>query len=133
MPAYVKQPASRVCIDRYYYETLLIYVIKAVRKNRYVILPADFEEAWKQTVKRSDETLEFCKLLSYLYRGDIRILTRRSQTGSGMSLDQKATAAITCIFKLPDLCDCLRNNKLKPRATTEPTDETVLTADQAAT
>ena len=58
----------------------------AVRKNRYVILPADFEEAWKvgvwlchgfvllslvfslayesfllqQTVKRSDETHEFC-------------------------------------------------------------------------
>ncbi|KAL7007245.1 26S proteasome regulatory subunit 6B [Cystobasidiomycetes sp. EMM_F5] len=33
--------------------------LQAVRKNRYVILPADFEEAWKQTVKRSDETLEF--------------------------------------------------------------------------
>lgn len=33
----------------------------AVRKNRYVILPADFEEAWKQTVKRTDETLEFCE------------------------------------------------------------------------
>ncbi|KAF8955466.1 Rpt3-PA [Flammula alnicola] len=36
--------------------------LQAVRKNRYVILPVDFEEAWKQTVKRSDETLEFCKL-----------------------------------------------------------------------
>ena len=33
----------------------------AVRKNRYVILPIDFEEAWKQTIKRSDETHEFCK------------------------------------------------------------------------
>ncbi|KAG9045134.1 DNA topoisomerase [Tulasnella sp. UAMH 9824] len=33
--------------------------LQAVRKNRYVILPADFEEAWKQTVKRSDETHEF--------------------------------------------------------------------------
>lgn len=33
--------------------------LQAVRKNRYVILPSDFEEAWKQTVKRSDETLEF--------------------------------------------------------------------------
>ncbi|KAG8849800.1 26S proteasome regulatory subunit 6B [Tulasnella sp. 330] len=33
--------------------------LQAVRKNRYVILPGDFEEAWKQTVKRSDETHEF--------------------------------------------------------------------------
>ncbi|KAK4701620.1 26S proteasome regulatory subunit T3, partial [Phenoliferia sp. Uapishka_3] len=33
--------------------------LQAVRKNRYVILPADFEEAWKQTVKRTDETLDF--------------------------------------------------------------------------
>lgn len=33
--------------------------LQAVRKNRYVILPADFEEAWKQTVKRSDETHDF--------------------------------------------------------------------------
>jgi len=33
--------------------------LQAVRKNRYVILPADFEEAWKQTVKRTDETHEF--------------------------------------------------------------------------
>lgn len=28
--------------------------LQAVRKNRYVILPADFEEAWKQTVKKAD-------------------------------------------------------------------------------
>ncbi|KAI0277696.1 P-loop containing nucleoside triphosphate hydrolase protein [Russula aff. rugulosa BPL654] len=34
--------------------------LQAVRKNRYVILPIDFEEAWKQTVKRNDETHEFC-------------------------------------------------------------------------
>ncbi|OCB84272.1 26S proteasome subunit P45 [Sanghuangporus baumii] len=33
--------------------------LQAVRKNRYVILPVDFEEGWKQAVKRSDETLEF--------------------------------------------------------------------------
>jgi len=33
--------------------------LQAVRKNRYVILPVDFEEAWKQTVKRSDDTHEF--------------------------------------------------------------------------
>ncbi|KAF8758627.1 AAA ATPase family [Rhizoctonia solani] len=33
--------------------------LQAVRKNRYVILPVDFEEAWKQTVKRGDETLDF--------------------------------------------------------------------------
>ncbi|TRM61862.1 P-loop containing nucleoside triphosphate hydrolase protein [Schizophyllum amplum] len=33
--------------------------LQAVRKNRYVILPVDFEEAWKQTVKRSDETHDF--------------------------------------------------------------------------
>jgi len=33
--------------------------LQAVRKNRYVILPLDFEEAWKQTVKRNDETHEF--------------------------------------------------------------------------
>jgi 26S proteasome regulatory subunit T3 len=35
--------------------------LQAVRKNRYVILPADFEEAWKSVVKRNDETHEFCK------------------------------------------------------------------------
>ncbi|KZT26265.1 26S proteasome subunit P45 [Neolentinus lepideus HHB14362 ss-1] len=33
--------------------------LQAVRKNRYIILPADFEEAWKQTVRRGDETHEF--------------------------------------------------------------------------
>ena len=63
----------------------------AVRKNRYVILPIDFEEAWKvsnvaesirthvlilkkkipsfhhqQTVKRGDETHEFCKQATLL-------------------------------------------------------------------
>ncbi|KAL7283451.1 LOW QUALITY PROTEIN: hypothetical protein ACG7TL_002882 [Trametes sanguinea] len=31
----------------------------SVRKNRYVVLPADFEESWKQNVKRADETLDF--------------------------------------------------------------------------
>ncbi|PVG02802.1 26S proteasome subunit P45 [Serendipita vermifera] len=33
--------------------------LQAVRKNRYVILPVDMEEAWKQVVKRNDETHEF--------------------------------------------------------------------------
>ncbi|CAD6587790.1 MAG: 26S proteasome regulatory subunit 6B [Tremellales sp. Tagirdzhanova-0007] len=33
--------------------------LQAVRKNRYVILPIDFEEAWKSTVKRGDDTHEF--------------------------------------------------------------------------
>ncbi|CAO1627299.1 unnamed protein product [Sympodiomycopsis kandeliae] len=28
--------------------------LQAVRKNRYVILPEDFEEAWKQTVKKGE-------------------------------------------------------------------------------
>ncbi|KAH9856947.1 26S proteasome subunit P45 [Lenzites betulinus] len=36
--------------------------LQAVRKNRYVVLPADFEEAWKQNVKRADETLDFCTI-----------------------------------------------------------------------
>lgn len=45
------------------------FISSAVRKNRYVILPADFEEAWKQTVKRTDETLEFCK--SAMTRGSV--------------------------------------------------------------
>ncbi|KAJ8483260.1 hypothetical protein ONZ51_g4810 [Trametes cubensis] len=39
--------------------------LQAVRKNRYVVLPADFEEAWKQNVKRQDETLDFCTLLLF--------------------------------------------------------------------
>jgi len=33
--------------------------LQAVRKNRYVVLPIDFEEAWKQVVKRADDTHEF--------------------------------------------------------------------------
>ncbi|CEQ39648.1 SPOSA6832_01181, partial [Sporobolomyces salmonicolor] len=33
--------------------------LQAVRKNRYVILPSDFEEAWKQVVKRTDDRPEF--------------------------------------------------------------------------
>ena len=73
--------------------------IAAVRKNRYVILPVDFEEAWKvrclflfgahhrrlyksltrlffsslqQTVKRADDTLEFCT--SLLLTGNVILL-----------------------------------------------------------
>ncbi len=30
--------------------------LQAVRKNRYVILPADFEEAFKTITKRGDDT-----------------------------------------------------------------------------
>lgn len=33
--------------------------LQAVRKNRYVILPGDFEEAWKQVVRKGDDTHEF--------------------------------------------------------------------------
>ncbi|BEI79565.1 hypothetical protein CcaverHIS002_0100940 [Cutaneotrichosporon cavernicola] len=33
--------------------------LQAVRKNRYVVLPVDFEEAWKSTVKRSEDRLDF--------------------------------------------------------------------------
>ncbi|GAA6003809.1 proteasome regulatory particle base subunit RPT3 [Rhodotorula paludigena] len=33
--------------------------LQAVRKNRYVVLPADFEEAWKQVVKRGDSLPDF--------------------------------------------------------------------------
>ncbi|OJA14828.1 hypothetical protein AZE42_00781, partial [Rhizopogon vesiculosus] len=40
--------------------------LQAVRKNRYVILPVDFEEAWKQTVKRSDDTHEFCEFSHHI-------------------------------------------------------------------
>ncbi|KAG1754544.1 P-loop containing nucleoside triphosphate hydrolase protein [Suillus lakei] len=39
--------------------------LQAVRKNRYIILPVDFEEAWKQTVKRSDDTHEFYTTVFY--------------------------------------------------------------------
>ena len=34
--------------------------LQAVRKNRYVIMPEDFEEAWKQIVKKPDDSkMEF--------------------------------------------------------------------------
>ena len=32
------------------YNALIGFFIKAVRKNRYVILPVDFEEAWKVSI-----------------------------------------------------------------------------------
>jgi len=35
--------------------------LQAVRKNRYIILPQDFEEAWKQTIKKGDDTHDFYK------------------------------------------------------------------------
>ena len=33
----------------------------AVRKNRYVILPKDFESAYKNVVRKTTETFEFYK------------------------------------------------------------------------
>jgi len=33
--------------------------MQAVRKNRYVILPKDFEKAYKKVVKKSDISFEF--------------------------------------------------------------------------
>ena len=80
----------------------------AVRKNRYVILPVDFEEAWKvcvclassitfvftttqlhpflqpqQTVKRSDDTHEFCKYFdsSWILVSDIFLKIHRPVAG----------------------------------------------------
>ncbi|KAH8083052.1 P-loop containing nucleoside triphosphate hydrolase protein [Filobasidium floriforme] len=40
--------------------------LQAVRKNRYVILPGDFDEAWKQVVKKGDDTHEFCTSIARL-------------------------------------------------------------------
>jgi len=77
---YVKPPVYKVRNRN----VLVVFPLKnapAVRKNRYVILPADMEEAWKvrksffrflcqtqlfccqkqQVVKRNDETHEFCE------------------------------------------------------------------------
>jgi 26S proteasome regulatory subunit T3 len=76
-----------------------------VRKNRYVILPVDFEEAWKvgclalfatcervqnlmraffpsshliqQTVKRTDETHAFCALPSFYVTTYLTIFSDR--------------------------------------------------------
>jgi 26S proteasome regulatory subunit T3 len=76
----------------------------AVRKNRYVILPVDFEEAWKvcclavlgihrfqktqplsfppqQTVKRADDTHEFCKASSP-FHPYLALIKVNRQTGS---------------------------------------------------
>ena len=74
----------------------------AVRKNRYVILPVDFEEAWKvsclclvwpqlknltlfplkQTVKRSDDTHEFCESSHYTSASNDTDALSLIQTGS---------------------------------------------------
>lgn len=45
------------------HETLLIKCVpmQAVRKNRYVILPADIEKGYKNNVKKSDTEFEFYK------------------------------------------------------------------------
>jgi hypothetical protein len=36
-------------------------VVQAVRKNRYVILPGDFEKGYKSNVKKSENEFEFYK------------------------------------------------------------------------
>lgn len=46
------------------YLTLIVFA--AVRKNRYVILPLDFEEAYKSTVRKGDDVMEFCKCVMAL-------------------------------------------------------------------
>jgi 26S proteasome regulatory subunit T3 len=33
--------------------------LQAVRKNRYVVLPKDFDKGYKNAVKRADTTFEF--------------------------------------------------------------------------
>ena len=35
--------------------------MQAVRKNRYVILPKDFEKAYKKVVKKRDQDFDFYK------------------------------------------------------------------------
>ncbi|KAJ3812356.1 26S proteasome subunit P45 [Lentinula aff. lateritia] len=59
--------------------------LQAVRKNRYVILPVDFEEAWKQTVKKSNETHEFFSL-DLLYRRCICCLFIISENTSNSTI-----------------------------------------------
>lgn len=45
--------------------------LQAVRKNRYVILPVDFEEAYKGVVRKGDDVMDFCAYegfsLSFLF------------------------------------------------------------------
>lgn len=43
--------------------------LQAVRRNRYIILPADFEDAWKQVVKKGDDLLELCVDLGFSRSG----------------------------------------------------------------
>ena len=38
--------------------------MQAVRKNRYVILPKDFEKAYKKVVKKRDTEFDFYKWFS---------------------------------------------------------------------
>ena len=40
--------------------------MQAVRKNRYVILPKDFEKAYKKVVKKRDTEFDFYKWFSNL-------------------------------------------------------------------
>jgi len=35
--------------------------MQAVRKNRYVVLPKDFEKAYKKAIKRQDQEFDFYK------------------------------------------------------------------------
>ena len=53
--------------------------LQAVRKNRYVILPIDFDEAWKSVVKKGDDTHDFCESVrSKTLFDDCADITRRS-------------------------------------------------------
>ena len=36
--------------------------MQAVRRNRYIILPKDFEEGWKEHVKKKDRDYDFYSL-----------------------------------------------------------------------
>ncbi|KAG1768370.1 P-loop containing nucleoside triphosphate hydrolase protein [Suillus occidentalis] len=82
--------------------------LQAVRKNRYVILPVDFEEAWKQTVKRSDDTHEFCEFplvhISAIHGIDVILPI---QTGSICIIPLYSTIAITfipCLLVIDGIC-----------------------------
>lgn len=50
--------------------------LQAVRKNRYVILPVDFEEAYKGVVRKGDDVMDFCACEAALFLSSLRWLGR---------------------------------------------------------
>lgn len=50
--------------------------LQAVRKNRYVILPVDFEEAYKGVVRKGDDVMDFCACETSLFLSSLRWLGR---------------------------------------------------------